>query len=96
MAHDSTSLKDLKNAIPSDIEMHATMMALEAQQHAFSDYAIALIGAGLVEKAIEVAIAALSPNMSNSERKALFKMTLDKKIKLGHERGLFGKKTETT
>jgi DNA-binding MltR family transcriptional regulator len=76
------------------------MLALESQQHAFGDYAIAVIGAGLIEKALEAVILARLIKLSDDERNSIFKYErngplgdLSARIKVAFALGLFGQRT---
>jgi hypothetical protein len=103
MAKQSTAkkrLKKLAHAIPSVTETHTIMLALESKQHAFGDYAIAIIGAGLIEKALEAIILGRFVNLSPDERNSIFNHEnngplgdLSAKIKVAYALGLFGQKT---
>jgi hypothetical protein len=94
MAKQSTTrLKELADAIPSTVETHVTMLTLESHEQVFSDYAIASIGAALVEKAIEVGILARAADLSEAQRKRILKQGLREKIKRGYALALFGEKT---
>src|ERR1700730_13214666 len=65
-------LTELANAIPSDTAIHATMIALDSQQDSFADYAIAVVGAGLIEKALEVVILTRFVALNSDERGSIF------------------------
>jgi Mannitol repressor len=103
MAKQSTPkkrLKKLANAIPSVKQTHAVMLALEPQQNTFGDYAIAIIGSGLVEKALEAVILTRFINLEPDERNGIFNYEgngplsdLSAKIKIAYALGLFGPKT---
>jgi hypothetical protein len=85
------SLKELARAIPSPTETHAIMLALESQQHSFGDYAIAIIGASLVEKALEASI--LVSSNKTGQLNSSGRRDLADKIKRAYALGLFGPKT---
>jgi hypothetical protein len=93
-------LKDFSDAIPSDTATHAIMLALESQQHDFGDYAIAVIGAGLLEKALEAVILIRFIELKPSERDSLFDYQrqgplcdLSARIKVAYALGVFGPQT---
>lgn len=93
-------LTELANAIPSDTAIHATMIALESTQDAFADYAIAVVGAGLVEKALEVVILTRFVALKPDERESIFDYIkqgplcdLSSRTKISYALGRFGPKT---
>lgn len=93
-------LRQLADAIPSDSETHAIMLALESQQHAFGDYAIAIICAGVVERALEAVILTRFVGLNKDECNGLFSYNcngplndLSARIKVAYALGIFGPKT---
>jgi DNA-binding MltR family transcriptional regulator len=91
-------LKKLAAEIPNDKESRAVLQELEAQANPLSDYAIALIGASLLEKALEVALLARFVPLSKDERARLFQPTgplggLAAASQLAYAIGVFGSKT---
>jgi DNA-binding MltR family transcriptional regulator len=91
-------LKELSRAVPSETSTRAVMLALESQQHAFGDYSIAIIGSGLVEKALEAVI--LTRFIKPDQHTCVFDYDrngplsdLAAKIKIAHALGLFGPNT---
>jgi len=93
-------LKKLAAEIPDDKEARAILQGLEAQHNPLSDYAIALIGASLLEKALEIALLARFVPLSNEERSRIFQPTgplgsLSAASLLAYATGIFGPKTRT-
>ncbi len=93
-------LKVLANAIPSGTSTHSLMLALEPQQHAFGDYAIAIIGSGLIEKALEAVILTRLIGLTKEERRGLFDFEangplsdLSARIRIAYALGIFGPQT---
>ena len=93
-------LTELANAIPSDTAIHTTMIALDSQANSFADYAIAVVGAGLIEKALEVVILTRFVALNPDERGSIFDYIkqgplcdLSSRIKISYALGLFGPRT---
>jgi hypothetical protein len=96
----SKRLRDLAAEIPSDEIIRLTLRHLEPEHNDFSDHAIAMIGASLLEKALEVSILAHLRPLSGDERSRLFRYDCNgpiadfsARIKLADALGIFGPKT---
>lgn len=96
----SKRLRALAAEIPSDRALRANLIALDELDGAFSDHAIALMGASIVEKALEVAVLSQLIVLTADERSRLFDYDkrgplsdLSAKIKIGYALGIFGHKT---
>jgi hypothetical protein len=101
MASKSSASKRLKNLaaeIPPDHAIHSHLIGLERLEH--GDYALAMIGASFVDKALEVAILSRLVPVRKEDRSRLFDYShngplcdLSSKILLAQSMGLFGHKT---
>jgi hypothetical protein len=94
----SKRLKRLAAEIPPDNAIHSHLLGLERLQQ--GDYALAMIGASFVDKALEVAILSRLAPMSTEGRAGLFDYShngplsdLSSRILLARAMGLFGPKT---
>jgi hypothetical protein len=91
-------LKKLAAEIPPD---HAIHLHLSALRHIdFADHAVAMMGAGLIEKALEVAILSRLIPMGNKDRQRLSNYDhhgplsdLSARIRLGLAMGIYGPHT---
>src|SRR5271169_5950257 len=89
-------LRKLAEAIPTDSATHAIMVALDSHKDVFADYAIAVVGAGLIEKALEAVILTRFVDLDSDERSSIFEYKngplsdLSSKIKIAYALGLFG------
>ena len=93
-------LKKLAAEIPDDKESRAMLQGLEAQDNPLSDYAIALIGASLLEKALEIALLARFVELSKDERTRLFQPKgplagLALSSQVAYAIGIFGPKSQS-
>jgi Mannitol repressor len=100
VASPSKRLRALADEIPDDRALRANLLALDDLNGAFSDHAIALMGASIAEKALEVAILSQFVDLSTDERQRLFDYDkrgplsdLSAKIKIGYAIGIYGKST---
>lgn len=95
-------LKALAAEIPSDAEVRHILQRLEPEENAFADHSIALIGASVVDKALEVAIRAhLTPTKEDPEANSIFSYDyhgplaeLSARIKMAYIMKIFGPKTK--
>lgn len=94
-------LKKLAAEIPDDWVVRSCMQALEAADNAFADHAIALIGASVVGKALEVAIRSRFIDLTKEEYNRLFTYEnngpladLSARIKIAQALGVFGSQTK--
>jgi DNA-binding MltR family transcriptional regulator len=75
------------------------MVALDSHKDVFADYAIAVVGAGLIEKALEAVILTRFVDLDSDERSSIFEYKngplsdLSSKIKIAYALGLFGPQT---
>jgi len=90
----------LAAVIPDDQAIEDTFEALTKDRSSFSDYAIAMIGASLLEKSLEVAIRAYLRPLNETEGKRLFNFEANgplaefsARIKMAHAVGVYGPKT---
>lgn len=95
-------LKKLAAEIPDDKAVRNVLNLLEPVDMLFADHTIALIGASLVEKALEIAILAYLIPMTEDERKRMFSYDyqgpladLTARIKIAYALGIFGRKTRS-
>jgi hypothetical protein len=95
-----TRLKKLAAEIPEDNVTRALLQQLETHDSPLSDYAIALIGSSILEKALEIAILSRFTAISNDERKRIFDYTHDgaltslaDRTKIAYALGVFGRRT---
>ena len=93
-------LKKLAAEIPDDRTVRDLLQSLEPEDNAFADHAIALIGASVVAKALEVAILSRLISLKEDERKRIFSYDdqgplsdLAARIKIAYALGIFGRKT---
>lgn len=94
-------LKRLAAEIPDDIEIRMTLQLLEEKENAFTDHSIAMIGASVVDKALEVAIRSrLSPSKEDPNAQSIFSFDrkgpladLAAKIKMAHAMDIVGPQT---
>ena len=98
----SKRLKKLADEIPSDSAIRLVLQHLEPDHIDFSDHAIAMIGASVVDKALEVSILTRMRPMDEEERKRLFRYDhngpiadFSARIKVAHALNIFGSKTRT-
>jgi hypothetical protein len=94
----SRRLKKLAAEIPPDRVIHLHLSALKHMD--FADHAVAMMGAGLIEKALEVAILSRMIPMSNEDRERLFSYDhrgplsdLSTRIRMGLAMGIYGHRT---
>jgi len=95
-------LKALAAEIPSDATVRHILQTLEPEENAFADHSIALIGASVVDKGLEVAIRArLTPTEDDPEVKSIFSYDhsgplaeLSARIKMAYVMKIFGPKTK--
>jgi hypothetical protein len=94
----SKRLRKLAGEIPPDSAIHAHLAGLEKLDH--GDYALAMIAASFVEKALEVAILSRLAPMSPEDRAGLFDYAkqgplcdLSSRIRLSRALGLYGPRT---
>jgi hypothetical protein len=94
----SKRLKKLSAEIPPDQAIHAYLSTLK--NFDFADHAVAMMGAGLIEKALEVAILSRLIPMGNEDRERLFSYDrrgplcdLSARIRMGFAMGLYGPDT---
>lgn len=94
----SKRLKKLADEIPPDaaVQTHLDVM----QDEPYADHAVAMMGAGLIETALEVAILSRLIPMNNEDRKRLFSYDyrgplcdLSARIRMGLAMGLYGPQT---
>ena len=95
-------LKKLAAEIPDDKTVLNVLNLLEPVDMLFADHTIALIGASVVEKALEIAILAYLIPVTEDERKRMFSYDyqgpladLAARIKIGYALGIFGRKTRS-
>lgn len=93
-------LKKLVAEIPDEKTVRNVLKLLEPDHVLFADHAIALIGASVVEKALEIAILAYLIPMTKDERKRIFSYDdqgplsdLAARIKIAYALGIFGPRT---
>ena len=94
------SIKTLQNRSYTEEEIYHALNALAAENSAFADYAIAIIGAAYVERSIEISMRGRFVTLTQEEEKRLFNYDYDgplsdlaAKIKVGFAMYLFGRKT---
>jgi hypothetical protein len=94
----SKRLKKLADEIPPDAAVQTHLDVMEDQ--AYADHAVAMMGAGLIEKALEVAILSRLIPMNNEDRSRLFSYDhrgplsdLSARIRMGLAMGLYGPNT---
>ena len=94
------SLKKLAAEIPDDRIARDLMQSLEPKDNAYADHAIALIGASVVDKALEVAIRSRMVKLDDDEHKRIFSFDhrgpladLSARIKIASALGVYGPRT---
>jgi hypothetical protein len=93
-------LKKLAQEIPPMGEVRKLLLALEMENTPLSDYAIALIGASLVERTLQASIEARFIRLTEDEQRRLFSYEhrgpladFSARIKIGYAMGAFGPNT---
>lgn len=93
-------LRDMAAEIPDDTTVIHILQLLEPEQNAFADHSIALIGASVVDKALEVAIRSRLKPLNDTEAKRIFSYgsqgplaDISARIKMAYAMGIFGPKT---
>ena len=94
------SIRTLQNRSYTEEEIYHALNALAAENSAFADYAIAIIGAAYVERSIELSMKGRFVMLKQEEEKRLFNYDSDgplsdlsAKIKVGFAMYLFGRET---
>lgn len=94
------SLKKLAAEIPDDEIVRKLLQSLEPKDNAYADHAIALIGASIVDKALEVAIRSRMVKLDDDEHKRIFSFDhrgpladLSSRIKIAFALGVYGPRT---
>lgn len=96
-------LKRLAKEIPTEEETYNLLKSLEGQDSHASDRATAIVGAAMIENALEVVILSrLYPLLSKDDRLDLFDgdknaplATFSSRIRMGYALGIYGKVTQS-
>ena len=97
---DQRRLKQLADEIPDENAVRDVLRSLESADSALADYSIALIGASVLERALEVAILSRFRRLREKERKQLFSYEnrgpladFSSRIKMAYALDIYGRNT---